>query len=40
MGQRVTRTDSKTGERTFLADADYPKEIESAERAVSANCKK
>jgi hypothetical protein len=38
-GQRVSRTDSKTGERAFLADADYPKEIANAERSVAASCK-
>jgi hypothetical protein len=37
--QRITRTDPKTGERTFLSDADYPKETASAQRAVSENCK-
>ena len=38
-GQRITRTDPKTGERSFLGDADYPKEIASAQRAAAANCK-
>ena len=38
-GQRISRTDPKTGERSFLSDAEYPKEIESAQRAVAANCK-
>ena len=38
-GQRITRTDPKTGERSFLGDADYPKEIASAKRATEANCK-
>lgn len=38
-GQRISRTDPKTGERTFLDDADYPKEIAGAQRSVSANCK-
>jgi hypothetical protein len=38
-GQRITRTDGKTGERNFLADADYPKEIANAERVASTNCK-
>ncbi len=37
--QRITRTDPKTGERTFLADAEYPKEIASAEKSVAQNCK-
>jgi hypothetical protein len=38
-GQRVTRTDAKTGERTFLADADYPNEIAKAERSIATSCK-
>jgi Domain of unknown function (DUF4124) len=38
-GQRVTRTDPKTGERGFLSDDEYPKEIASAQRSVSNNCK-
>lgn len=37
--QRITRTDPKTGERTYLSDAEYPKETASAERAVAENCK-
>jgi len=37
--QRITRTDPRTGERSFLADADYPKEIAAAQQAVSNNCK-
>jgi hypothetical protein len=38
-GQRISRTDPKTGERTFLSDAEYPKEITNAERSVAGNCK-
>jgi hypothetical protein len=38
-GQRISRTDAKTGERTFLGDAEYPKEIANAERVASTNCK-
>ena len=38
-GQRIGRTDPKTGERSYLADADYPKEIASAQRAVATSCK-
>ncbi|HYC46937.1 MAG TPA: DUF4124 domain-containing protein [Burkholderiales bacterium] len=37
--QRITRTDPKTGERVFLEDAEYPKEIARAQQAVSNNCK-
>jgi hypothetical protein len=37
--QRITKTDPKTGERIFLADAEYPKEIAAAERSVAQNCK-
>ena len=38
-GQRVMRTDPKTGERSFMSDAEYPREIASAERTVATNCK-
>lgn len=38
-GNRISRIDPKTGERSYLADADYPKEIENARRSVAANCK-
>jgi hypothetical protein len=37
--QRVTKTDPRTGERTYLNDADYPAEIARIERSVAANCK-
>jgi hypothetical protein len=38
-GHRIRKTDPRTGEPSFLADADYPKEIASAQKAVTANCK-
>jgi hypothetical protein len=38
-GQRVARVDPKTGERAFLSDADYPKELAEAQRSVASNCK-
>jgi hypothetical protein len=38
-GQRIRTTDPKTGEPGFLADAEYPKEIAAAQKAVTANCK-
>jgi hypothetical protein len=38
-GNRIRKTDPKTGEPSLLADADYPKEIAAAQRAVAANCK-
>ena len=37
--QRITRTDPKTGERSFLSEAEYAKEIAAAQRAISDNCK-
>jgi hypothetical protein len=37
--QRIPRTDPKTGERTFLQDDEYPKEIARAQQMISANCK-
>jgi hypothetical protein len=38
-GNRITRTDPKTGERIVLEDAGYPKEIAAAQQSVTANCK-
>jgi hypothetical protein len=38
-GQRIRKTDPKSGETSFLADAEYPTEIAAAQRAVAANCK-
>jgi hypothetical protein len=39
-GQRISRIDPNTGERTFLEDADRPAEIASAQKAVDSWCKK
>ena len=36
---RVVRTDPKTGERVFLDDAGYEREIAQAQASVTANCK-
>lgn len=38
-GQRITSVDPKTGERKFLSEAEYPKEVAEAKRSVAANCK-
>lgn len=38
-GNRVVKTDPKTGERVFLEDAGYAAETASAQRSVDANCK-
>ncbi len=38
-GLRITRTDPNTGEHTVLGDADYPREVAKAQRAIEANCK-
>ena len=37
--QRMSRTDPKTGERTFMQDSEYPGEIARTQRSISANCK-
>lgn len=37
--QRITKTDPKTGERTFLEDADYPAELARAQKSVAGHCK-
>jgi hypothetical protein len=37
--QPITRADAKTGERVYVSDSDYPKEIARAERAVSQSCR-
>lgn len=37
-GNRIVRTDPKTGERVYLEDAGYAKEISAAQSSVSANC--
>jgi hypothetical protein len=38
-GNRIARTDPKTGERVFLDDPDRPAEVAKAQRAVDTNCK-
>ena len=38
-GNRVAKTDPKTGERVFLEDAQYASEIAAAQKMVDANCK-
>lgn len=38
-GQRIRKTDPRTGETSYLADGEYPKEIAAAQKAVTANCK-
>ena len=38
-GQRITRTDPKTGERIYLDDSEYASETAKAQRAVSELCK-
>ena len=38
-GQRITSVDPKTGERKFLSEAEYPKEVAEAKRSIAANCK-
>lgn len=37
--QRIARVDPKTGERKYLSDADYPREIAEANKAVAENCR-
>jgi hypothetical protein len=39
-GQRIARTDPKTGERIVLEDKDRPNEIASAQKSVDAWCNK
>lgn len=38
-GNRIAKTDPKTGERVFLEDAQYATETATAQRSVDANCK-
>lgn len=38
-GNRVAKTDPRTGERVFLEDAQYASEIAAAQKVVDANCK-
>lgn len=37
--QRIPRIDPKTGERSYLQDADYPKEIARAQKIIASDCK-
>jgi len=37
--ERITSVDPKTGERKFLSEAEYPKEVAEAKRSITANCK-
>lgn len=39
-GQRISRTDPKTGDRIILEDKDRPAEIASAQKSVDQWCKK
>ena len=39
-GQRISRTDPKTGERIILEDKDRPNEIANAQRSVDQWCNK
>lgn len=38
-GNRIIRTDPKSGERVYLADSEYAPEIAKAQQAVQSNCK-
>jgi hypothetical protein len=38
-GERITRADPRTGERTYLDDAERAGEIARAQQAVDVNCK-
>jgi hypothetical protein len=38
-GQRITRTDPKSGERIYLDDSEYPKETARVQQQIQANCK-
>ena len=38
-GNRIVRPDPKTGERNYLEDSDYPKEIARTQQQVDQNCK-
>jgi hypothetical protein len=38
-GQRMVKTDPKTGERIFIQDDDRPREIDQARKAVQTWCK-
>lgn len=38
-GNRIMRTDPKTGERVYLADSEYSPEMAKAQQAVQSHCK-
>jgi type IV secretory pathway VirB10-like protein len=38
-GNRITRTDPKTGERVFLGDTDYSAEIARTQKTLDTHCK-
>ena len=38
-GNRITRTDPKTGERVFLQDNEYAGEIARVQRTIDSNCR-
>ena len=38
-GQRIARIDPKSGERGYLPDAEYPKEIARAQKSIAEHCK-
>jgi hypothetical protein len=38
-GNRILRSDSKSGERAYLEDADYPKEIARMQQQIQQTCK-
>jgi hypothetical protein len=38
-GNRITRTDPRTGERVFLQDSEYPGEIARTQQVIQANCR-
>jgi len=38
-GQRIRTTDPKTGERGYLGDSEYPKEIARAKRNIADYCR-
>jgi hypothetical protein len=38
-GQRITKTDPKTGERVFLSDTDYARESTRVQQNIQTHCK-
>jgi hypothetical protein len=38
-GNRIVRTDPRTGERSYLTDTDYPAEIAKTQQSVQSYCK-